>query len=725
MVKNFIKKHGMKNILIFIASSGILLLGIMTIWIATFKIPSLDTIQDRKVSQSTKIYDNTGKILLYDVYQKTKRTVLPFENISPKIKDATISIEDKDFYSHNGFKPTSFIRAVIANLTTGEYSQGGSTITQQVVKNSVLTGDKSFLGGPARKLKEIVLSLKIEKMLSKEQILGMYLNENPYGGTLYGVEEASQAFFGKPALEVTLAEAAYLAAIPQAPTFYSPYGQNKARLDQRKNLVLDEMLEDGKITKEENEEAKIETVTFLPKSNSNIKAPHFVMFVKEYLEKKYGKDVLEQGGLRITTTLNYDLQQKAEAIALKYATINEKNFNGKNDAFVAIDPKTGGILTMVGSRNYFDKEMDGNFNVTTAHRQPGSTFKPFVYAEAFIKGYTPDTVLFDLKTQFSTRCAKENLTSEGECYSPGNYDDKFRGPMTLREALAQSINIPAVKTLYLAGIADSIRLAENMGITSLGSANQYGLTLVLGGGEVSLLDMTSAYGVFAAEGVRNPYISILKVEDNNGRVLEEAEPKPVNVLDAEVARKISDILSDNVARTPLYGANSVIYFGDRDVAVKTGTTNDYKDAWTIGYTPSVVVGTWAGNNDNKPMAKKVSGLIVAPMWREFMNEVLKTVPPESFTEPQREDSYDLKPVLRGKWQGGISTVISNVTASSTDPNLSYESNQETLAGGVHSILYWLNKNDPRGTSPVYPESDPQFERWEYPIRLWATSQGMQ
>ncbi len=720
MSKNLIKKHGLRNVFIFLLSSGIILLGMMLIWVSTFKVPSLDTIEARKVSQSTKIYDSTGKVLLYDVYQKAKRTLVPFDEISNNIKVATVSIEDKDFYTHKGFKPTSFLRAIVVNAVSAGYSQGGSTITQQVVKNSLLTGDKSFFGGPTRKLKEIALSLKLEKILTKNEILSMYLNENPYGGTIYGVEEASQAFFGKSSRDVTLAEAAYLAAIPQAPSRLSPYGPNKNKLDERKNLVLREMVEDGKLTEEQYQEASKEIVEFLPKSTSGIKAPHFVMFVKDYLEQKYGKDVLEQGGLKVTTTLNYELQAKAEEIALKYATINEKNFNGKNDAFVAIDPKTGGILTMVGSRDYFDKTMDGNFNVTTAHRQPGSTFKPFVYAEAFIKGYTPDTVLFDLKTQFSTKCPKEDMTSENGCYSPSNYDDKFRGPMTLRDALAQSINVPAVKTLYLAGIKDSIDLAENMGITGLGDANQYGLTLVLGGGEVSLLEMTSAYGVFATEGVRNPYISILKVEDNTGKVLEEFKPRPTTVLDAEVARKISDILSDNVARTPLYGPNSAVYFGDRQVAVKTGTTNDYKDAWTIGYTPNVVVGTWAGNNDNTPMEKKVSGLIVAPMWRAFMDEVLKTVPPENFNKPQTEDSYDLKPVLRGKWQGGISSVVTNGTS-----DIPYNSVQETLSGGVHSILYWLDKNNPRGTSEIIPESDPQFERWEYPIRLWATAQGLQ
>ena len=711
-IRTATKTHGIRNILIFLVSCVILLSGFLLIWVSTFQIPSLDTLEERKISQSTKIYDSTGKILLYDIFQTKRRTIIPFNQISQNIKDATLSIEDKEFYTHHGFKPTAIIRAFFQNILSLSLSQGGSTITQQVVKNTILTLDKT----PTRKLKELVLSLKLDRMLPKDEIFNMYLNEISYGGSIYGVEEASETYFGKPASDVTLAEAAYLASIPQRPTYYSPYGKNKDKLEERKNLVLKEMLRDGKIDETKYNEAVNEKVTFLPKEDRGIKAPHFVMFVKEYLEEKYGQDVLEQGGLKVTTTLNYELQKKAEDVAKRYAFENKKNFNGENAAFVAIDPKTGGILSMVGSRDYFDKEIDGNFNVTTAHRQPGSTFKPFVYAESFLKGYTPDTVLFDLKTQFSVKCAPENMTSTNGCYSPENYDGNFRGPMTLRDALAQSINVPSVKLLYLAGIADSINLARSMGIQSLGDANQYGLTLVLGGGEVSLLDMTSAYGVFANDGVRNPYVSILKVEDKNGKVLEELNPKPIQVLDPEAARKISDILSDNVARSPGYGTNSPLYFAGRDVAVKTGTTNDYKDTWIIGYTPSVVVGAWAGNNNNTPMEKKVAGLIVAPMWRAFMDEVVATLPTnDQFTKPQQENSLEIKPVLRGKWQGGISTITPSPTGGET----------EVLSGGVHSILYWLNKDDPRGEQPRNPSDDPQFVRWEYPVRIWAQQQGLQ
>ena len=717
--KKTLRKHGRQNVLIFILSCLLVFVSIGLIWMSSLKIPALDTVEDRRVSQSTKIYDGTGKIILFDFFQNTKRTVVPFENISEYAKNATLSIEDKTFYNHYGIKPLSIMRAVFVDIVTLEFSQGASTITQQVVKNSILTGDKT----PTRKLKELVLALKLEKILSKEEIFSIYLNEIPYGGNLYGIEEASQAYFGKSSKDITVAEAAYLAALPKAPTYYSPYGKNKDKLEERKNLVLKEMYNDGKISDTEYKNALDEKVVFIDKLSKGIKAPHFVMFVRNYLEEKYGIDAVEHGGLKVTTTLNYTLQVKAEEIAKKYALENKKNFNGENDAFVAINPKNGAILTMVGSRDYFDTEIDGNFNVAIAHRQSGSTFKPFVYAQAFIKGYTPETIVFDLPTQFGARCAPDDRTSDISkgCYAPDNYDSKFKGPVTLREALAQSRNVPSVKTLYLAGVKASIDLATRMGVNMAGDENLYGLTLVLGGGEVSLLDMTSGYGVFATEGVRNPYTAILKIEDKNGNVLEEIRPKPMQVIDPEITRKVSDILNDNVARTPLFGANSNLYFQGRDVAAKTGTTNSYRDTWLIGYTPSVVMGAWAGNNDNTPMTRS-SGQIVAPMWRAFMNEVLKTVPEETFTKPLEEDSYSLKPVLRGKWQGGLSTFVQNPVV---DPYTPYTGEQEILSGGVHDILYWLNKDDPRGETPVIPESDSQFNNWEYSVRIWAMSNGYQ
>ena len=335
--KSGLKKHGIRNILVFILACGIFLAGALLIWVSTFQIPSLDTIQSRQVDQSTKIYDSTGKILLYDVSQNVKRTVIPFDQISQHVKDATLSIEDKNFYTHGGVDWTSILRSILVDVTSLSFSQGGSTITQQVVKNAILTGDKT----PTRKLKEIVLSIKLEQVMSKDDIFNMYLNEIPYGGSIYGVEEASETFFGISASDLDIAQSAYLASLPQAPSYYSPYGSNLPALEARKNLVLKEMLDDKKITQDEYNAAVAEKVTFLPKTDDNsIKAPHFVMFVINYLEQKYGADVLSTGGLKVTTTLNYDLQEKAEAIAKQYALSNEQNFNGSNDAFVAIDPKT-------------------------------------------------------------------------------------------------------------------------------------------------------------------------------------------------------------------------------------------------------------------------------------------------------------------------------------------------------------------------------------------------
>lgn len=701
--KHLWNKTSLVRVITLLAAIFVFLSALFLLWVSSWRIPALDSFEGRDVSQSTKIYDRTGEILLYDVYQDIKRTVVPFDKISPNIKEAVLAIEDADFYSHKGIKITSIIRAVIANITGLGYNQGGSTITQQVVKNSLLTNEKSI----SRKIKEWVLAPKLEKVLTKEEIFSIYLNEIPFGGNLYGAEEATQAFFGKPSSDVTLAEAAYLAALPKAPSFYSPYGSHKDKLDERKNLVLSEMLQNGFITQKEYDDAKAEVVTFRPQSEFGIKAPHFVLEVREELVKKYGERVLEEGGLRVITTLNYDLQKKAEDYAKEFAEQNKKNFDAENIALVALDPNNGDILSMVGSRNYFDKEIQGNFNITTAHRQPGSAFKPFAYAQAFSRGYTPDTVLFDLPTEFSTTCTPEGKprSSSSNCYMPGNYDLKYHGPMSMRNALAQSVNIASIKAFYLAGMQDTLRLAQSMGIQSLGDINQYGLTLVLGGGEVSLLDITSAYGVFANDGERNPYRYILEVKDKNGETLEKTETKPIRVLEANVAQQISDILSDEQARAPAFGYNSPLHFPGRDVAVKTGTTNDYRDAVIVGYTPNIAIGAWAGNNDNHPMQRKIAAFIIAPFWNKVMNEALKITPNETFTRPVVENGRDLKPVLRGIWQGGISKSTNN--------------QEEIVTGGVHDILYWVNKEDPRGPVPRNPDDDSQFENWEYAVKNWV------
>lgn len=704
MVKKFIKKLPIKT-LVMLTLSGFLVLGaIILFWVSSFRVPTSESIRERRVTESTKIYDRTGKVLLYDTGGNIRRSIVPIEEISRYIKNATIAIEDKEFYSHHGVKPTAFIRATLVNILSLDFSQGGSTITQQVVKNSLLTSEKLI----SRKIKEWVLAIKLEQVATKDEILSMYLNEIPYGGVIYGVEEASETFFGKKASDVTLAEAAYLATLPKAPTYYSPYGKNKDKLEERKNLVLREMLRSNFITQEEYDSAIAEKISFVAKGDSGIKAPHFVFYVLDYITKKYGEDILKNGGLRVITSLNYELQSIGEKVANSYALENKKKFDAENTAIVAVDPKTGEILVMVGSRDYFDPEIDGAFNVTLAKRQPGSTIKPFVYSEAFIKGFTPETVLFDLKTQFSASCAPNNLTMENGCYSPENYDGVFRGPITLRNALAQSINVPSVKVLYLAGLSDSIRLARDMGIESLSNKGDYGLTLVLGGGEVTPLELTGAYGVFANGGIKTNISPVIEIKNKKAEVLETHNPSPVQVLDKEIALKISSILSDNDARAPSYGQTSALYFANRDVAVKTGTTNNYKDAWIMGYTPNIAVGAWAGNNNNTPMQKKVAGFIVAPMWRAFMDQALAKTPDEQFEEPLVEDKSTLKPVLQGIWQGGM-------VATSTSGTMVY--------GGVHSILNWVNKDDPRGEYPSYPNSDPQFERWEYGVRIWAQEHG--
>jgi len=389
---------------------------------------------------------------------------------------------------------------------------------------------------------------------------------------------------------------------------------------------------------------------------------------------------------------------------------------------VAIDPKTGQILTMIGSRDYFDKTIDGNFNIATANRQPGSSFKPFIYATAFNKGFTPDTVLFDLPTEFQTTCDAYGKALPGhnqsDCYMPSDFDNKTVGPISLRDALAQSRNIPAVKLFYLAGLKDSLQTAQDMGITTLTDPSRYGLTLVIGGGEVSLLDMTSAYGVFANEGVRNQYTGILKVEDMSGKVLEQYTPNPKPILPVNTALTISDILSDNVARTPTFGVSSVLLIPGKDVAVKTGTTNNDKDAWTIGYTPSIVVGVWAGNNDNKPM-KGGGSTIAAPIWNKFMNEALKTLPNEKFEAPNLEvDPQTVKPVLRGYWQGNENFFIDKISGKLATEFTPKETTEEKVVTNVHSILYWVDKNNILGPAPANPSDDPQFEHWEIPVQNW-------
>jgi 1A family penicillin-binding protein len=711
-------KRFWKNIILLFAGIFVLAAALIVLLLSTLRIPDFHSFENRKVLNSTQIYDRTGKILLYDIHQDTKRTDIPFEQMSVNIKNATVAIEDSEFYNHGGIKITSTIRAILSDIFGSGRTQGGSTITQQLVKNTLLTQDKTYI----RKIKEWVLAIKIDDSLPKDKILEAYLNEVPYGGNVYGIEAASKTYFNKDAADLTLAEAAYLASIPQSPTTLSPYGKNLDKLEARKNLVLSRMLSLKFITQGDYDNAKKEVVAFVPQATMGIRAPHFVFFIKDYLEQKYGDELMQTGGLKVITTLDYDLQQKGEDIVKTGALANEKKFNAENASLVAIDPKTGQILTMIGSRDYFDKYIDGNFNVALASRQPGSSFKPFIYATAFSKGFTPDTVLFDLPTEFQTTCDAAGKAlpghSQKDCYMPQDFDGKFRGPMTLRNALAQSINIVAVKLFYLVGLKDGLQTAENMGISTLSDPSRYGLTLVIGGGEVNLLDMTSAYGVLANDGARDSYTGILEVDDAKGNVLEKYTPNEKNVLPKNTALTVSDILSDNKARTPTFGASSALLIPNKDVAVKTGTTNNDKDAWTIGYSPSIVVGVWAGNNDNKQM-KSGGSAIAAPIWNKFMSAALATLPDEKFEKPDLTvNPQTVKPALRGIWQGNDNFFIDKISGKLATPNTPAETLEEKVVTNVHSILYWVDKNNITGPAPTNPQSDPQLNHWEIPVQNW-------
>ncbi len=711
--KNKTKKSWFKSIVILCLGVFFVLSGLFAIWVSNLKIPDFKQFSQRKVESSTKIYDRTGKILLYDVHKDIKRTIIPFEEMGDNITKATIAIEDSEFYNHKGIRISSIIRATVWAKLTGRKIQGGSTITQQVIKNTLLTPEVSL----SRKIKEWILAIKLEQTMGKNDILALYLNEAPYGGSIYGIEEATKSFFGKNPKELTLAESAYMAAIPNGPTYYSPYGKNKDKLDARKDLVLSRMLEVGSINEGDYTKAKEEKVTFLPQQKGGILAPHFVFYVKDYLENKYGQNTIEEGGLNVITTIDYELQEKVEKIVLEKSKENETNWGGKNAAVVVIDPKTGQILAMAGSRDYFDREIDGNFNVATAPRQPGSSFKPIVYALAFEKGYTDQTHLFDVRTEFNSSCSPDGTSTKESCYTPDNWNNAFVGPVSLRNALAQSINIVAVKLLYLVGVSDSIKMAQNLGVTTLkNDPNRYGLSLVIGGGETTLLDMTSVYSVFANKGFKNQPKSILEVYDKSNNLLEQFTLETQQVISENTTKIISSILSDNEARTPAFGAYSLLKISGVEAAAKTGTTNDNKDAWTIGYTPTVAVGVWVGNNDNVPM-KKGGVAMAGPIWNAVMVEALRGKEVEKFEEPE-PINQSIPPVLRGVWQNGQTYILDTISGKLATEYTPEETKKEIFDFNVHSILHWINKDNPLNNEIPSEINDSQYNNWEYGVNDW-------
>lgn len=666
-------------------------------------------------SGSTRLFARNGEPL-YTIAKEKKQILIEEKDIPEVMKQATIALEDHNFYNHYGIDARGLARALLFGGERG----GGSTITQQLARNTVLNNERTI----GRKIKEALIAVEIEAMRTKNEIMTMYLNAVPYGGNNYGIEAAARSFFGKAAKELTLAEAATLASLPQRPTTLYPYGPNNDQLLARRNFALDEMTDLGFITKEAADEAKKVEMKFSPKRES-ITAPHFVLYVQEWLvnyfteelgEKQLAEQKVEEGGLNVITTLDLAQQLIAEDVVSKAAAGNLKRAGASNAGLIGLDPKRGEIMAMVGSVDYFQEQF-GAFNVTTASRQPGSSFKPVVYAAAFKEKYNPATTLFDLRTDF------------GGGYEPDNFDGGFRGPITIRQALGNSLNIPAVKILDLVGMDNALQTAKDLGITTLTDKNRYGLSLVLGGGEVKLLEMATAYGVFANNGYLQPTTPILKITDARQKELYNHEnPKDGRqVLDPQVAYQITNILADVEAKRPTFSRTmGVLTIPGRPSAVKTGTTNAFRDAWTIGFTPQYVTAVWAGNNDNSSMNNAGGSVAAAPIWAEFMRRVNEKMPVEQFKRPDgiQEITVDR---LSNKLPVDGSEPIKDIFARWQVP---------TEKDDVHNRVRICRENGLLADSSIpdelaeertfaYVKSEkPNNPRWENPVRAWAAANGL-
>jgi 1A family penicillin-binding protein len=631
----FIHGQGLKTVWILLVVTVLLVclsLGII-VYLFIFKdLPSPTSLGSYDIPLSTKIYDRHGT-LLYDIFAEENRTYVPLSDIPKELQLATIAIEDKDFYRHGGVNPVGgILRASVATLT-GKKLQGGSTITQQLVKSALLSPERTI----KRKLKEIVLAMWVETTYSKDKILELYLNQVPYGGTAWGVEAAADRYFGKHVKDLTLAESTLLAGLPQAPSLYSPTGARPELAKERQQQVLKRMVEDNHITQEQADAAWNQPLTF--KKEENIKAPHFVMYVKQQLVEKFGEAMVERGGLHVTTTLDLPIQEYAEASVAAEVKDLERLKVG-NAAALVTKPATGEILAMIGSRDYFSSP-SGNFNVTTALRQPGSSIKPITYAIGIdTKKVHAATMFLDIPTCFGSDSAQPS-------YCPRNYDGGFRGPVQLRFALGNSLNIPAVKMMKLVGVKEFIASASAWGLDPLQDPTRYGLSLTLGGGEVRMTDMAEAFSVLANGGIRKDLTAILKVTDRNGKILEQLQDENIDkfpvsqllingprVISQETAFIVSHMLLDNNARSGAFGSNSSLVIPKKAVSVKTGTTDDLKDNWTIGYTPQYLVATWVGNNDSTPMSAIVSGVTgAAPIWNDIMKKLLENQPDQWPKQP--------------------------------------------------------------------------------------------
>lgn len=632
------------------------------------KLPPPDSLQTHQMFGSTKILDRHDR-LLYELFdpQAGKRTFVKLSEVSPQLVNATIAIEDSTFYDNPGISVRGTLRAAWAILR-GEEIQGGSTITQQLIKRVYLTPEVSI----DRKIQEWILAYRVNQQYTKDQILQLYLNEIYYGNVAYGIEAAAESYFGKSAKELDLAESSMLAGIPQSPALLSPL-VDPAAAKRRQRIVLDAMVRQEDITEAQADEAFKKPLEYQP-MKYGIEAPHFVMYVRDLLERKYGPQVVYSQGLTVRTTLDLDMQHTAEQIARRQVEKLSKD-NIHNAALVAMKPDTGEILAMLGSVDYFNRGISGQVNIATSERQPGSTFKPITYSGAFMKGWSPGTVILDNYTIFKDRM--------GRSYTPQNVDKKWHGPVTVRTALSNSMNVPAVKTLEFVGVRNAINLAHQMGITSLDPEGPYDLSLTLGGGEVKLLDLVYAYSVFANNGTmygqpvskeiqRPGYrtlepVAILKVEDSSGKVLEEYNgPQRAEVLKPQISYLITSILSDNNARTPLFGPNGPLKLS-RPAAGKTGTTENNRDLWTVGYTPDLVTGVWVGNSDNQEIAPVLSSLTAAPIWHDFMEQALKETPARNFEQPGGLERVEICPTDGLKPNKYCPTKITDLFVKGTAP----------------------------------------------------------
>lgn len=729
-------------------------------------LPNIDNVRNLVASQSSLILDRNEEVL-YAIHGDENRKIVPYSQISPSAAKAVMAIEDDEFYEHHGVDFTAFLLAVCGEFRICNTSRGGSTITQQFVKNAFLSPERSY----TRKAKEIILSLQLEGRYSKDEIMEMYLNRIPYGANIYGVEVASQTFFGKPAVELTIAESAVLAAIPKAPTYYSPYGNNvyvqvdlneeeilkqdirteeelvdfiskgllgkiytygegeEARdiyVKGRVDFVLERMRDLDYITEEEYDAALAESnaIEFKP-FREDITAPHFVMYVRQVLEEKYGSEALEKGGLRVTTTLDADMQRMADEAVDSRAESNEANYGATNAALVSVDPETGEIMAMVGSRDFWNDDIDGKVNVTLRPRLPGSSFKPIVYAAAFLQGYAPNTVVYDVRTKF------------GSWYQPENFDGQFRGPVNMRRALGASLNIPAVKAGHLAGIPNVIDLARKMGIDLNQPDDWYGLSLALGAGEARPLDMALAYATFSNGGYKVEPVAILKVEDRAGNILEEykAPEKKNLVLDPQVAYLINHVLSDASARPDEYWRNTLTIPGQVNGA-KTGTSNKKKDGvnypfdtWTIGYTRHLSTAVWAGNADGAHLNWNATGLDAAGrIWKAFMVDATQDMPRTEFERPE-----GVKWIKVAKRSGKLPSehtpedeIVSGIFASFSVPSKydsSYTFVEIDKVSGKLATEFTPDEAREEKAFFMHHSILPDNVEWESAVRAWAVANG--